>query len=531
MGAVRVALVEVSMVGRTRLQRLAAVLVALCCSVAARAADGVAWLPAANDADIERAFVAARADDKPVLLYWGAKWCPPCNQLKATLFNRHDFIERSKSLVPVEIDGDRPGAQKLGSRFKVSGYPTMVLMRADGAEITRLPGEVDAPQVLALLQLGLAGGRPVKAVLADARSGKPISGAEWRMLAFYSWGTDEAQLVPEAERAAVLASLAAACPPSEADSATRLMLKALADSDDGKGVKADAALRTKVRGWLANAKVARAQTDVLTNYAAEITKALSAPGSADRKGVVAAYDAALQRLQADPTLSRADRFGALNARIDLARIDLPKSERHPKIAPALQKQVRELSALADREITDGYERQAVITGAAYVLGQAGLWSDSDALLKANLTKSHSPYYLMSQLGGNARKLGHKDEALRWYEEAFARSEGPSTRLQWGAQYVAALVELSPADDARVERAVARLIDDAALDKGAFDGRSARSLARVGKQLVQWNRDGKHDAVLQRLRAKLDPVCAKLDSDAVARSACEATFKPAGKSSA
>jgi thioredoxin-related protein len=496
----------------------------------AASADEVAWQPAANDADIERAFAAARAENKPVLLYWGAKWCPPCNQLKATLFNRHDFIARSKSLVPVEIDGDRPGAQKLGSRFKVSGYPTMVLMRNDGTEITRLPGEADAPQVLQLLQLGLAGGRSTKAVLADARSGKPISGTEWRMLAFYSWITDESQLVPPAERAGVLASLAAACPAGETDSATRLMLKALADSDDGKGVKADGALRAKVRGWLADPSVARAQMDVLTNYAGEITKALSTARSAERKTFITAYDAALQRLQADSTLSRADRLTALNARVDLARIELAKNERHPKIAPALQKQVREMSAQADREITDGYERQAVITAAAYVLGQAGLWSESDALLKANLAKSHSPYYLMSQLGGNARKLGHKEEALRWYEEAFARSEGPATRLQWGAGYVRALVELTPGDSARVERAVARLIDDAALDRGAFDGRSARSLAGVGRQLEQWNRDGKHDAVLERLRAKLDPVCARLAGDA--RGACAATFKPApGKSSA
>jgi len=351
------------------------------------------------------------------------------------------------------------------------------------------------------------------------------------MLSFYSWITDEAQLVSAVERPAVLAGLAAACPATEADSATRLMLKALADSDDGKGVKADAALRNRVRGWLADSKVARAQMDVLTNYAAEITKALSAPGSADRKGIVTTYDAALQKLQADATLSRADRLTALNARVDLARIDAPKNERHPKVAPALQKQVRELSAQADREITDGYERQAVITGAAYVLGQAGLWSDSDALLKANLAKSHSPYYLMSQLAGNARKLGHNDEALRWHEEAFARSEGPATRLEWGAKYVAALVELAPADGARVERAVARMIDDAGGNTSAFDGRSARSLSRVGKQLTQWNRDGKHDAVLERLRAKLEPVCAKLEGDAAARSACEGTFKAPAKSSA
>ncbi|HEX6721343.1 MAG TPA: thioredoxin family protein, partial [Burkholderiaceae bacterium] len=129
-------------------------------------ADEVAWHPAANDADVERAFVTARAENKPVLLYWGAKWCPPCNQLKATLFNRQDFITQSRAFVAVSVDGDQPGAQKLGARFKVSGYPTLVLFSPTGAELTRLPGEVDASQVMQLLQLGLAGGRPVRAVLA-----------------------------------------------------------------------------------------------------------------------------------------------------------------------------------------------------------------------------------------------------------------------------------------------------------------------------------------------------------------------------
>src|SRR5438552_7594276 len=89
-----------------------------------------------------------------------------------TLFNRMYFIERSRAFVPVYIDGDTPGAQKLGARFKVRGYPTMVLFSPEGAELTRLPGEVDAAQYTQVLTLGMnSQQRPVKAVLADATRG------------------------------------------------------------------------------------------------------------------------------------------------------------------------------------------------------------------------------------------------------------------------------------------------------------------------------------------------------------------------
>ncbi|WP_298834832.1 thioredoxin family protein [uncultured Piscinibacter sp.] len=483
----------------------------------APADGGVAWLRAATDVEVDAAFARARAEAKPVFVYWGAKWCPPCNQLQATLFNRQDFIERSRAFVAVYVDGDKPGAQKLGTRFAVRGYPTTVLFDRDGREVTRLPGEVDAQQYHEVLTLALSARRPAGELLALARAGgQGLTESDWRLLAYYAWETDQQQLVGAGGAGPLLRELAQACPPAFADSAMRLRLKALAAVEAKAAPAPDAAAQSApVLGLLGDAASARRHVDVLALNARPIVAALSAPGSAQRRSLVAAYDTALARLQADATLSRADRLVALVARVRLAQPDVPQ---------ALQAEVREMATRFDREISDGYERQAVITTAAWALEQAGLMNDSDALLKANLAKSHSPYYLMSDLADNAKKRGDNAAALDWSAQAFERSEGTSTRLQWGASHLRLLTELAPEDAARIESVAEQLIDEAAAQPDAFDARSGRSMQRIGKLLRDWDAMGEHAAMQRRLQQRLDVVCARLPRGE-ARTLCEGVLRP------
>ena len=498
-------------------------------TVADDAAHGIAWRQARSEADVDAAFADAKRERKPVFLYWGAKWCPPCNQAKATLFNRQDFIERSRAFVPVYVDGDTPGAQKIGARFKVAGYPTMVLFTADATELTRLPGEVEGSRYTEVLTLGMNAQRPIKAVLADARAGAAgLTANDWRLLAFYSWDTDQQQALPEAELPSALAQLAERCPAEHADTRQRLLLKSAAAAGAERAGQAaptpNPATRSALLAVLADPAATRSLLDVLVAQAEALARATTTAGSPERAQLRERYDAALLRAQGDTTLSRADRVSALIARVDLARLDAPK-DAPPALPPALIQDVRQVSAQMDREITDGYERQAVITSVAYALTQAGLIPESDALLEANLGKSHSPYYLMSSLASNAKKRGDKEGALRWSKEAFEKSEGPATRLQLGSGYINTLVDLAPQDEAAIEATVKQLLDEAGAQPHAFYERSARSLQRVGRKVAAWNAKGTHSASLQRMQTHLGAVCAKVPAEDGQRQACEGLLRP------
>ena len=488
---------------------------------AAHGEAGIDWYKG----DVDAAFNYAKIHNKPLFLYWGAVWCPPCNQVKATVFNRQGFIERSRFFVPVHIDGDSPGAQKLGARFKVRGYPTMILFRPDGAEITRLPGEVDSERYLQVLQLGMNAGHSVKDTLRVALAdGSKLSADDWRLLAYYSWDTDEQQMLSARELPTTLQRLAAACPPG--DTATHLALSAMvaaatAAPDDAPQVDKLAATGVLLK-VLGDARVARDNMDILTNYAGEIVGLVSEPKSPERAQLANAWSLALEHLADDATLSKADRLGAVDAKVALARLDTPEGP----LAPALLQEVRQRVAAADRATTDLYERQSVISNAGHALSDAGLIDESDTLLKAELLRSHSPYYFMLSLASNAKKRSDTKAALDWYEQAYNAAKGPATRLQWGSTYLGGLLELAPGDEKRIEKAADSVISELGDTQNAFYERNRAALEKLGRKFQVWNTHGQHDAVFQKVYQQLNGVCSKLPANDPQRAACQGVLETA-----
>jgi len=327
--------------------------------------------------------------------------------------------------------------------------------------------------------------------------------------------------VPKGKVPSTLARLAQACPADQRETAARLELKALAIAAADKGARThdDKAAEKDVVKALADPKFARENFDVVVYSVGDITGYITLPKSAERASLVDAWNGALDLLIADTSLSTADRLAAVNAKVELAKLDAPKAP-PPE---ALLKTVRDQVARADRETTDAYARQSVISAAADVLAAADLIDESDALLKAELTRSHSPYYFMLGLAANAKKRGDKTAALEWEEKAYTAADGPATRLQWGVHYVNALVDLAPKDAARIEKAAQSVIGELDATPDTFYARNGRSLERMGKKLIAWNKDKRHEAQLNRIRVQMAGVCAKLPAGDPARGTCDAVL--------
>jgi thiol:disulfide interchange protein len=95
--------------------------------------------------DLEKAFVKAKAEKKSVLVeFTGSDWCPPCIAMRKNVFSKKEFVEgASKKYILVELDfpkGDKAVEEKnrpYGEKYKIEGYPTVILFTPEGKEFTR----------------------------------------------------------------------------------------------------------------------------------------------------------------------------------------------------------------------------------------------------------------------------------------------------------------------------------------------------------------------------------------------------------
>jgi thiol:disulfide interchange protein len=113
--------------------------------IAALTASAFATVPDGWLTDVDEAVALAKKENKAVMLeFTGSDWCPPCIAMKKNVFSKEEFVKKaSENFVLVHLDFPRGNPelreknQPLAEKYKIEGYPTIILLDSDGKEFTR----------------------------------------------------------------------------------------------------------------------------------------------------------------------------------------------------------------------------------------------------------------------------------------------------------------------------------------------------------------------------------------------------------
>ena len=492
-------------------------------TIAGAGHDEIRW----HTGDIDSAFAAARAARKAVLLYWGADWCPPCSRLKATVFRHPEFVGRSRMFVAVDLDGDRPGAQRRGEEFGVYGYPTIVVLSPAREEITRIATTMETAQYVRALDAALAASRPATAAYAAVRGGVATD-SDLRLLAYYSWSQDRERLVPAAQLPATLKSLEASYPPHLAAAKSRLFMayltaRAVADSEQGESPALTGAerrrARTRLREILADPALIEANFINVVYGAHWIHAMVADPDEAEAGAgadeLAAAWISTLAGVRADPETAAVTRIGALYSTLCLLTARQPGHAPSGRLIREVHAEVRE----ADRTTDDTYARMNLFAVAYAALSAAGLYDEAYDYMTREVERSHAPDYIMLALARWAQWQGLPAEALSWAARAWQEAHGPATRFERGTAYVHMLAQLTPDAEARIEDTAIALFREAGKAKDAFFLRTTRYMRRLENYLRAWDAGGVHAPSMARIRAEVLAICDGIADDGPSRANC------------
>jgi protein disulfide-isomerase len=515
---------------------------------------GEAYQVAWHEGSVDEAFEIAKAEDKPVFLYWGAVWCPPCHYLKEKVFKTESFAQKSQDFVMVELDGDTERAQALGEAFAVMGYPTVIVLDGDRNEIMRMSSGIPVDEYELVLDAAVAMRRPVGEVLDEVMAVGPSEAPPelLRMLAYYAWGQDDKIGLPAEEELATFRALFEGAPEEPRTVKSRFLAQYLdalisaagdaSDEAEEAGTEPEPVVDAEERAALAAQMTTVLEDPVLRNvnlwhvsyWSRETVELLFPEAGPERDAFAAAWVAASDAIQNDESLTVDDRLSGIYPEMEIYKLLNPpapvveaeegaageggdegdeaaegaaEEETPPALSMELQDKVRARVQWAAETAKEGGEMQAVMSSMIWLLGEAELEDEASALLEASLDKTLAPYYYMSSMSSMAET---PEEKIAWRKRAWDESAGPATRFQWGLGYLSTLMNEAPEDAALIESETMAVLDELLQNEDAFHQRNQRRLSSLASSLESWNEEaeGAHDAVLARLRERVSSACVR-----------------------
>lgn len=467
---------------------------------------GIQWYPRS----LESALQVAKEQSKPLFVYWGAKWCPPCNVVQATLFKDKRVIQASKKFLSVYLDGDTESAQRWGEQLRILGYPTLMVLNAEGKEVVRLDSSNSSTDFATALDSAYNNLYPVDDLIQKVLSekAKNVPESQWQLLAGFSWSQAH-ELKDRIDFAEAYWKLYRHIPKKMVVERRQFLLNGLlARLEQVKEKplvqKEKNEFLREVQKILGDPEALQVHFKSLAYNAKEVASAFFETSSAERASFIESYKQSFAELREKLEAGSYDHLVTFYPLVDLPRIDNSEAQLSETDKELIKE---EMLKVVDKTV-DSHQQVFITNSASYLLREAG-WHDlARQILKKDIEKSKTAYYSMASLASLEKKAGNQEEALKWIERAYHSSKGHATRLQWGSNYLIYLFEIKPNEDGRIFLELQKYYREHVKSGEAFMGRNKSRLNKLSKKLKEWGVSKKRKTQIRKLQKKWLARCEK-----------------------
>jgi thioredoxin 1 len=114
------------------------------------AANSISWSSTATLADAKQSATEA---GKPIFVDLSAVWCGYCKKMKKNVYTDAAVAQAMNAgYIPLALDGEKSEGAELVSTLGINGFPTLLILDAQGSVLKKNTGYLDAEQLIAFLK-------------------------------------------------------------------------------------------------------------------------------------------------------------------------------------------------------------------------------------------------------------------------------------------------------------------------------------------------------------------------------------------
>lgn len=114
------------------------------------AANSISWSSSSTLAEAKQSATEA---GKPIFVDLSTVWCGYCKKMKRNVYTNAAVAQAMNAgFIPLALDGEKSEGAELVSTLGINGFPTLLILDAQGNVIKKNTGYLDAQQLIAFLK-------------------------------------------------------------------------------------------------------------------------------------------------------------------------------------------------------------------------------------------------------------------------------------------------------------------------------------------------------------------------------------------